>query len=196
LLHSNICNDLSLSNIYATTEQDHIRWQVAKTISKLYKLNRKPTGYCNHNEKKIVKNLKEKLYDNKAIITRADKGNTIVIIYHNDDNQKTNDFFTSGQFNMITKDPTNSFQKSLRMCLNKSKFIISESQKARLININPTAPNIRGLIKLHKPNHPIRPVVNWKNAPLYKTTKFFTDILSQYVTLPNALKMRHNLLQI
>jgi hypothetical protein len=67
-------------NFLTTSEQDHIRWQVAKTINKLYKLNPKSTGYCNHNEKKIVKSIKGKLYDNKAIITWADKGNTTYYI--------------------------------------------------------------------------------------------------------------------
>ena len=34
--------------------------------------------------------------------------------------------------------------------------------------MNSSAPGIKGLIKIHKPKHPMRPVVNWRNAPAYK----------------------------
>ena len=40
-------------------------------------------------------------------------------------------------------------------------------------------------LKLHKPNIPIRPVVNNKNAPTYKTTKKLNDILKQCLYLDN-----------
>ena len=36
-------------------------------------------------------------------------------------------------------------------------------------------PSIKGLIKLHKPEHPIRPVVNWRGAPAYKLAQLFTQ---------------------
>jgi hypothetical protein len=113
----------------------------------------------------LIKNIKEKLNTNKARITRTDKGNTTVIIYHNDYNQKVNDFISTGQFDMMTKDPTNSYQKFLRICLYECKLTINEYHKSRMINLNPTASNIRGPIKIHKSNQPIRPVVNWKNVP-------------------------------
>jgi hypothetical protein len=171
------------------TEQDHVRWQVAKSTNKLYNSN--PTSHCNYNENKIIKNIKGKLNENKATITWSDKGNTLVIIYRKDYNQKINDFITTGQFSKLTKDPTNTCQKSLRTCLNKFKYIISDPQKSKLININPMAPNIKGLIKIHKLNHPIRPIVNWKNAPLYQTAKYFADTLNQYVTLPNAFNIKN-----
>jgi hypothetical protein len=33
---------------------------------------------------------------------------------------------------------------------------------------------MRGLIKIHKHEAPIRPAVNWKNAPAYKLEKLLT----------------------
>jgi hypothetical protein len=38
------------------------------------------------------------------------------------------------------------------------------------INLNPTAPTIRDLIKIHKTGHPIQPIVNWTIAPAYTIT--------------------------
>ena len=55
--------------------------------------------------------------------------------------------------------------------------------------MNPTAPTIKGLIKLHKPGHPIRPVVNWKGAPTYKLAGLFTQKIKMMAPLPNT----HNL---
>jgi len=40
-------------------------------------------------------------------------------------------------------------------------------------------------LKLHKPNILIRPVVNNKNAPTYKTAKKLNDILKQFLCLDN-----------
>jgi len=36
---------------------------------------------------------------------------------------------------------------------------------------NPTPPKLNARIKIHKPNNPIRPVVNNINAPTYKIAK-------------------------
>ena len=40
--------------------------------------------------------------------------------------------------------------------------------------MKPSAPSIKGLIKIYKPEHPIRPVVNWRNAPAYKLAGLLT----------------------
>jgi hypothetical protein len=50
--------------------------------------------------------------------------------------------------------------------------------------MNPTAPSIKDLIKVHKTGQPIRPVVNWRNTPAYHIARFFT--LKQFAPLPNT----------
>jgi hypothetical protein len=97
----------------------------------------------------------------------------MVIIYQTEYNQKIKDFIVTGQFNQLVKDPTSIFQKSLKICVKKLKCTISDYQRHQLININPKAPNLKGLIKLHNQDLPIRRIVNWKNAPLYQTAKLF-----------------------
>jgi hypothetical protein len=39
------------------------------------------------------------------------------------------------------------------------------------VNLNPSTPKIRGLLKTHKEEAPRRPIINWKNAPGYKLAK-------------------------
>jgi hypothetical protein len=55
--------------------------------------------------------------------------------------------------------------------------------------MNPSAPTIIGLIKPHKPDHPIRPVVNWCGAPAYKHAKLFTQKVGHLASLPNAFNI-------
>ena len=48
------------------------------------------------------------------------------------------------------------------------------------------SPSIKGLIKLHKPEHLIRPVVNWRGAPAYKLARLFTQKIRLITPLPNT----------
>ena len=52
--------------------------------------------------------------------------------------------------------------------------------------MNPSAPTIKGLIKVHKPSQPIRPLVNWRNAPTYNLAKLFSQKIRQIAPLPNT----------
>ena len=58
--------------------------------------------------------------------------------------------------------------------------------------MNPLAPTIKGLIKLHKLGQPIRPVVNWRSAPAYKLAKLFTHKASHLTPLPNAFNIENS----
>jgi len=50
--------------------------------------------------------------------------------------------------------------------------------------LNPSAPTIRDLLKIHKTVSPIRPVVNWRNAPAYKLAKLLSRQLQVHIPLP------------
>jgi hypothetical protein len=60
--------------------------------------------------------------------------------------------------------------------------------------MNPMAPSLHATIKLHKPNTPIKPIVNWKNAPAYEIAEQLTNTLHNYLYLPytyNACNSKH-----
>jgi len=57
--------------------------------------------------------------------------------------------------------------------------------------MKPSAPSIKGLIKIHKPDQPIRTVVNWRNAPAYKLSRLFTDKIHHIAPLPNAFNIKN-----
>jgi hypothetical protein len=65
--------------------------------------------------------------------------------------------------------------------------------------MHPKAPYVYVTIKLHKEHKPIRPIVNWKDSPGYKLTKYLAAQLSQKLQLPyvynvkDSIKPIHNL---
>jgi hypothetical protein len=131
-------------------------------------------------EKHTLHSIKEKLTKNNAVITKADKGRSVVITYAHDYHKKIMQFICSSNFDTVPHDPINRFKKVLPFNITNCPLLIPQDQKWRYVNLNPTPPTIRGLIKLHKQGHPIRPIVNWTNAPAYKTAKLLTQKLATY----------------
>ena len=74
------------------------------------------------------------------------------------------DFIKANNLPFTPTDPTKTYQTAARKTINSSKILIPQDNRWKYINMNPTAPTIKGLIKLHKQDQPIRPVVNWRNA--------------------------------
>jgi len=102
-----------------------------------------------------------------------------VLIYRKDYKQKV-DAFISNMKVVETKDNiTDKFQKKLRSTLNDCKQLVETHSKWKHINLNPDAPVLRGLIKVHKEDTPIRPVVNYKSAPSYNLVKWFAKVLKE-----------------
>jgi len=143
------------------------------------------------NEYKIINQIKRKLSDTSAIITKADKGNSTIIIYKNDYNNKVQDFITNNNFTQLTHDATDKLQRNIRTAINECNDIIPKDKKWKYINLNPTMPNIRGLIKIHKYESPIRPIVNWKTVLVYKLAKLLTKVLQTYIPLPYTFNVKN-----
>jgi hypothetical protein len=175
-------------------EQEPIRYQINKNIKKLLNTTnrRKHNITYTFNERKTLMRIKQKLLQHDATAIKADKGNSIVIVYQTDYHKKIFDFVNNNDFIQAPKDMTMKFQRDVRTLINKSPGIIPPKQKWKYTCMNPTAPSIRGLIKIHKDNAPIRPVVNWKNAPAYKIAKKFSQHISTYLPLPFAFNVKNS----
>jgi len=64
--------------------------------------------------------------------------------------------------------------------------------KWKYINLNPGTPVLRGLIKVHKEDTPIRPIVNFRNAPTYNLAKMLANILMKYIPLPSVYNVQNS----
>ena len=119
------------------------------------------------------------------MIAKPDKGKTTVIIYAQDYNDKVHEFLSSNNFHTIPKDPTNHDHKTILKTLQKCDSIIDRKQIKFLTQKQPSPPTLNALLKLHKPNNPIRPVVNNTKAPAHKTARRLNTILSKHLHLEN-----------
>jgi len=139
-----------------------------------------------------MNSIKDKLCKNKALITKANKSSSLIIVYQNDYEQKVPDFIAKSGAEIVNNNIMTKFQKDLRSTINSCESLIDTDKKGRLINLNPETPPLRGLIKIHKEGTPIRPVLNFKNAPSYKLARMLTDILKTHIPLPNVYNVQNS----
>jgi hypothetical protein len=119
---------------------------VAHNLPKSYKqYNCKHATVTPKNEIKTVNQIKKKLTDTETIVTEADKGSSMIIIYENEYNNK---------FQQALHDLTKKLQSNIRAAVNECKEVIPKEDKWKYISLNPTTPRMRGLIKIHKTESP------------------------------------------
>jgi hypothetical protein len=150
-----------------THEQEYIRYQVAHNLRKLYRQHNEKRAMpdkTTQNECRTIHQIKKKVTEEKAIITKADKGNSIVILYIDDYNRKVDNFISNNSFTLATWDITNKLQRDFKTAIEACHDVIPRVDRWRYKNLKPTIPTIRGLVKIHKDDYPIRPVIDWKNA--------------------------------
>jgi len=94
--------------------------------------------------------------------------------------KKVLDFIVNSGAEEVNSNITTKFQKDLRSTINSCKSLVDTEKKGRLINLNPETSPLRGLIKIHKEGIPIRPVVNFRNAPSYKLARTLTHLKNTY----------------
>jgi hypothetical protein len=144
-------------------------------------------------EKKLIYQIKEKLCTNNAIIVKADKSNSTVITPTESYLDKVQNFIHNNNFTNTTKDYTNKYQKDVRNSINNCSHIIPKDKKCKYINLNPAPPTIRGLIKIHKTETPIRPTVKWVDAPAYKLGKKLAKGINKYIPLPRTFNAKNSI---
>jgi hypothetical protein len=105
------------------------------------------------------------------------------------------DFIANNNLVLVNNDPAKNFQRKLRNLINECHITICKEEKWKYINLNPLAPTIRGLMKIHKIDSPMRPVVKWQNAPGYKLAEMLAKNLQLYLPLPYAFNVK-NLVQL
>jgi hypothetical protein len=150
-----------------TNERDVYRKLAAdrlETLQRKNNTNNNPNP-STHIESKLIRSIRTKLNKNNAMITRADKGNSIVILPTTQYDSKIQDFLKESNFLKTNTDPTKTFQAQINKRVRNNKTLIPKENRWKYTNLNPSAPTIKGLIKIHKTDQPIRLIVNWRQAP-------------------------------
>ena len=115
----------------------------------------------------------------------------MIILYLHDYDKKVQNFINNNNFDVEPIDPTKKYQAEIRKNINQCKQIIASNHKWRYVNMNPSPPTLKGLPKVHKTDIPIRPIINWRNAPAYRLAKLVSDIITKEIPLPNTYKVKN-----
>lgn len=164
-----------------------------RKVNQLDKNNKIRNNKINQKDKALLNSIKNKLSDNNCLVTKADKGQSIVIMTIDDYNKKVNEFITNNNIQEIMKDPTDKFNNVLKSQMNQLNCLFTKEDLKYLKMIDPKAPTLRGLPKVHKDNTPIRPLVNFTSAPSYKLAKKLDKILRENIVLNNNHSIHNNI---
>jgi len=81
------------------------------------------------------------------------------------------------------------YQKLIQKTLRQCNLIIDKHKIKCLVQKKSSPPILKTQLKLHKPNIPIRPLINIMKAPTYKIAKHVVRILEEHLTLDSHLTL-------
>ena len=180
----NICTKNSIKPLIAHTDsilnyvsQNHNTNLDYNKFTKIFK-------QCNFNvsgmKHRILISIKNKIKNDNLIITKADKGNCLVIQDRFTYLEKATNFLQNHSFTNIQKDPTTIFHQKLKSQLKQvpKNFFEHFNASPQLFTIsNPLSPRLYCLPKIHKQEIPYRPIVASINSPAHKLSTFLSKQL-------------------
>ncbi|KAM7292109.1 uncharacterized protein ISCGN_025361 [Ixodes scapularis] len=141
----------------------------------------KSTRYRPHNLSKEECTALRRLRDDKNIvILPADKGNSTVVLNRDTYEDKANQLLDCSAYKKLKRDPTSAIQRNLNrtLALIFKEHPESKNLYLRLICRNGFAPGFYGLPKIHKPDVPLRPIVDFTTSPLRALCDYLHRVLS------------------
>ncbi|XP_072381211.1 uncharacterized protein [Diabrotica undecimpunctata] len=151
----------------------------------------------------ILKSIQNKIKSHNLIISKADKGNCLVILDQKLYNDKVTTFLSDNNFTPLPEDPTKKFINKIK-ATNKlfTEFLSEHDAPYYKIPSNPLTPRLYGLPKIHKEGIPIRPVVSFINTPVSILSKFILNLINNMTnftprfSVKNTIHLVNNLQQI
>ncbi|XP_021967061.1 uncharacterized protein LOC110862189 [Folsomia candida] len=125
----------------------------------------------------IRNSIKSLLEDDTICITKADKGNSVVIMDRNKYMEKMSSMIVTGPYTILNHDPTPLYAKLVAEKCHKLTEL--KLLPEHLLEKTPRSPIIYGAPKVHKKDIPLRPVVDYRNSPTYKLSKYLANILTK-----------------
>ena len=127
------------------------------------------------------KSLTELRKDQTIHITKADKSNSIVILDKVDYISKMHTLLDDDvTYRKLTKNPLDdvikTFNSGLKRILKANKDLINQ-----FFTLSPSLPYLYGLVKTHKENNPMRPIISSAGTVTYKLSKYITKLLSPFL---------------
>lgn len=142
--------------------------------------------------RQALRSIRNKLVEHDALITKSDKGSSIVILYKDEYINKVTEFFNNNSIELLHKDPTLDNAKLINRAISESTNLLTKNEIFSLKVTNPQAPILRGLPKIHKPSVPIRPLVNFMPSPAYRVAKKLDKIIRNEIVLENSHSIKNS----
>jgi len=169
---------------------ENLQWSIRNgAISIIQNLRLK----LDYNDKFLLNSLKQTrkfLVEHPDIlITKADKGNTIVALNKIDYILKVEQMLSdTNTYLVVKKDPTKKLTDDLHTLLSrwKNKNYIDVKTYRSLMTSDGILPRAYGLPKIHKQNCPFRIIVSSINSPLYMIAQFLHNILKKSLVNPDS----------
>ena len=191
-------NDIPIHNLISSVEAtireqpeeiaNDIRTKITSTVVNHRNKIKSTNNKLPENKQQLLNNSKKtrKFLKNnpQLVVAKSDKSNKTVIMntttYDNKCFELLND---SNTYVEIKTDPTNVTQNKNNSLIKewKNKQYISQNEAKALTVHNAHPPKFYALVKTHKPNLPIRPIVSNNQAPLYNLSKFLANIIGNIV---------------
>lgn len=192
-----------LENSNLSQQQHMIRSQVSVTLNKFY-TSPQQTAHSAIKINKDLSKLRQRISDMDLVLSKADKGNCIVVMDRQCYIQKVEDFLDPVDFKASIQNPTSTFFIYLKKILSVTNDTLNflNSDKSRLYPMNPQTPLLYGLPKIHKEGTPIRPVVSYSNSPAYKLASWLNNIIisstkfSSKYSIKNSFELTNKLKNI
>uniref|UniRef100_A0A5S6R594 Reverse transcriptase domain-containing protein n=1 Tax=Trichuris muris TaxID=70415 RepID=A0A5S6R594_TRIMR len=148
----------------------------------------RPIMNLTREENRIIKVLREK---EDILITRADKGNVVVILDKETYNDKVKELLNTSTYKPLKKDPSDKVRKNLNAMLSR---IYEETKEERLSWIikklkyttNFSCPELFCLPKIHKEGVPLRPVVACNQSVVRELCSFLAEMLKPITGLRSS----------
>uniref|UniRef100_A0A8D8QQH8 Reverse transcriptase domain-containing protein n=1 Tax=Cacopsylla melanoneura TaxID=428564 RepID=A0A8D8QQH8_9HEMI len=162
-------------------QETAVKYKCVDTLKQCMKSNQ---PNFNSREFSLIKQIKNKCIDQDVTITKADKNDSIVFFQTSEYDSKMRDFLSNNDAVLLPRDPTNKYQGDVKNVI-KYSCLLTEKEKFKLINKNPTVPKIYGLAKVHKTGIPLRPVVSYRTAPAFRLAKKTNDTYRYFTKFKN-----------
>ena len=156
---------------------EHARSAVASILRKA----RPPKANTTSVERQALRELQK---NTQITILPADKGNLTVILDTDEYERKAQDLLGNHPFRKVSRNPTRRNEKrvndGLKRLVDKGAVDKETYDKLCVPGCGSQPPRFYGLVKVHKPDRPLRPVVSAVGSATYKLSKYINRILTPY----------------
>jgi hypothetical protein len=152
--------------------------KIRQETVRILKGSRQPKDNLTGAEWRALRSLKANA---SLVVLPADKGNAAVLLGTLDYNRKIATLLQDKAYAKLKKDPTESIERKTVLLLKKSSFPEEVCQQVQPQGSRPS--RFYGLLKIHKPGVPLRPIVSNIGSPTYR---LFSSTLGTSTQLPHG----------